>query len=244
MRGNPFFGFGYLLKGAGLLTKPGVRRYVAIPLIINILLFSALILYAYQQFGVWVGIAIDWLPGWLSFLDWLLWSIFASLIFVVVVFTFTLVANFIAAPFNGFLAEAVETHLTGTPADVPSRPIAREIVASLARELVKMSYYLPRALLLLIFSFVPLINTVAPLLWFLFGAWMMAIQYMDYPMDNHRIGFVDMKERLKTQRLTPLGFGASVLLVAMVPLLNLIVMPAAVAGATACWVSDFRNQNA
>lgn len=240
MRGNLFKGAGYLYQGVKLLPKPGIRHYVLIPLSINILLFSVLIYYAYQQFNLWIAVALEWLPSWLSFLDWLLWLIFAVLILLLVVFTFSLLANFIAAPFNGFLAEAVEKHLTGKAPEVPQRPLATEIIASLARELVKISYYLPRALALLLLSFIPLINTAAPLLWFLFGAWMMAIQYLDYPMDNHRISFAEMKQQLKAERLTPLGYGICVLFAAMVPLLNLIVMPAAVAGATRCWVEEFR----
>ena len=44
---------------------------------------------------------------------WLLWPIFALAVMLVGFYTFALVANFIAAPFNGMLAEAVERYLTG-----------------------------------------------------------------------------------------------------------------------------------
>ncbi|MCF7981788.1 MAG: sulfate transporter CysZ [Pseudomonadales bacterium] len=242
MQGNLFRGLGYLYQGAGLLLKPGIWHYVVIPLAINILLFSAIIYYAYHQFNSWVVYLMDWLPGWLSFIDWLLWITFALLITLLVVFSFSLLANFIAAPFNSFLAEAVERRLTGEALEVKPRPLILEILASLARELVKMAYYLPRALALLLLGFIPVVNTVAPVLWFLFGAWMMAIQYLDYPMDNSRISFDRMKMLLKEQRLTPLGYGSAVLLASIVPLVNLIVMPAAVAGATLCWVKEFRRE--
>ena len=241
MRGNLFKGLGYLYQGAGLLFKPGIWHYVVVPLTINILLFSAIIYYAYHQFNAWVVYLLDWLPDWLSFIDWLLWTTFALLITLLVVFTFSLLANLIAAPFNAFLAEAVEKHLTGEALSVAPRPLALEIVASLARELVKIAYYLPRALALVLLGFIPVINTVAPLLWFLFGAWMMAIQYVDYPMDNNRVSFDRMKLMLKEQRLTPLGYGSSVLIASIIPVINLIVMPAAVAGATLCWVNEFRE---
>ena len=125
---------------------------------------------------------------------------------------------------------------------VSPRPLTLEIIASLWRELVKISYYLPRALALLLLGVIPVINTVAPLLWLLFGTWMLAIQYVDYPMDNNRISFDRMKLLLKEQRLTPIGFGSSVLMASLIPLVNLIVMPAAVAGATLCWVNEFRGQ--
>lgn len=242
MRGNLFSGAGYLWQGVGLLSKPGVRRYVLIPLLINILLFSVLIFYAYQQFDQWITALLNWLPGWLGFIDWLLWLIFAVLILLLVVFTFSFLANFIAAPFNAFLAGAVETYLTGSTSELPQRSLISEVLAGLSRELVKLGYYLPRALLLLLLSITPVLNMAAPLLWFLFGAWMMAIQYLDYPMDNHQIDFKQMRLQLRARRLTPLGYGAGVLLATMVPLVNLIVMPAAVAGATACWLEEFRDK--
>lgn len=241
MRGNVFKGLGYLYRGAGLLNKPGIRHYVAIPLTINVLLFSAIIYYAYRQFGEWVGWIIEWLPDWLGFVDWLLWLTFGLVVLFLVLFTFNLLANLIAAPFNSFLAEAVERHVTGEASTVQPRPLLVEIMASLARELYKMGYYLPRVLLLFLVGLIPLVTPVAPFIWFLFGAWMMAIQYLDYPMDNNRVSFGRMRLQLREQRLTPLGYGTSVLLASMIPLVNLIVMPAAVAGATLCWVDEFRD---
>lgn len=56
------------------------------------------------------------------------------------------------------------------------------------REWQKLAWYLPRAIVLLILYFIPGIGqTVAPVLWFLFSAWMLAIQYCDYPFDNHKV---------------------------------------------------------
>ncbi len=53
------------------------------------------------------------LPDWLSFLSYILWPLFVALLVLMVFFTFTLVANIIAAPFNGFLAEKVEVVVRG-----------------------------------------------------------------------------------------------------------------------------------
>ena len=39
---NPVSGFGYFLKGLTLITKPGVKRYVAIPIVINFVIFASL----------------------------------------------------------------------------------------------------------------------------------------------------------------------------------------------------------
>ena len=79
-------------------------------------------------------------------------------------------------------------------------------------------------------------NPAAPVLWFGLGTWMMALQYGDYPMDNHRYSLAQVKRELRREPLTSLGFGAAVMLGSMVPVLNFLIMPAAVCGATIYWV--------
>lgn len=72
---------------------------------------------------------------------------------------------------------------------------------------------------------------------------MMAIQYCDYPFDNHKVPFETMRDDLKTKRGKCLSFGALVTLFTMTPILNLFVMPIAVCGATAMWVDVYRNEH-
>jgi CysZ protein len=85
-------------------------------------------------------------------------------------------------------------------------------------------------------------QTVAPFLWFIFTAWMLAIQYADYPFDNHKIKFDDMRNNLKQKQGKSYSFGALVSVFTTIPILNLIVMPVAVCGATAMWVAEFKDQ--
>lgn len=240
MQGNPVKGAGYLFRGFSLLTEPGIRPFILIPLMINICLFSAAIWLLVAQFEQWVGYWVGHLPSWLSFLDWLLWPLFALLVLALVYYGFSIVTNLIAAPFNGFLSEKVERMQRGYRLeDEGWKGMLAMIPRALQRELAKMAYYLPRLFLLLIVSFIPVINLLAPFLWLLFGAWMMAIQYCDYPMDNHKISFRNMKIMLAERRMTALGFGGLVQLGMVIPILNLVVMPAAVIGATLYWIEEY-----
>lgn len=237
MAGNPFRGGYYLLRGAKMLTEPGLRQFIVLPLLINVLLFSLAIYLLSEYFSIWLDHWMGFVPEWLSFLDWLIWPLFALLVLVVVYFSFGMMANFIAAPFNGLLAEKVEQRLRGeTLQDSGWKALLASVPRALAREAAKWAYYLPRLLVLLLALFIPV---VGPILWILFGAWMMAIQYCDYPMDNNRVRFGEMKRLLKTQRLSSLGFGGLVSAAMMVPVLNLLVMPAAVIGATLFWVEEY-----
>ncbi|OWJ95973.1 sulfate transporter CysZ [Pseudomonas sp. A46] len=230
----------YLGEGLKLVLRPGLRLFVLLPLTVNLLLFAALIGFAIQEFSGWVDALMPTLPDWLGFLQYLIWPLFVLLVLVLVFFTFTLLANIIAAPFNGFLAEKVEVVVRGTD-DFPAfswGELLAMIPRTMGREMRKLAYFLPRAGALLILSFVPGVNLLATPLWIIFGIWMMAVQYIDYPADNHKLGWNEMLAWLREKRWQSLGFGGITYLALMIPFVNIIMMPAAVAGATLFWVRE------
>jgi CysZ protein len=235
----------YLRQGLTLVLTPGLRAFVLLPLCINLTLFLGLIYFAGHEFSLWVSQLMPVLPGWLSFLNYILWPLFVVLVLLMVFFTFTMVANIIAAPFNGFLSEKVEVVVRGTD-DFPPFSWA-ELVAiiprTFSREMRKLAYYLPRAAALLVLSLIPGLNLIAAPLWLVFGVWMMAIQYIDYPADNHKMSWQDMLAWLRQKRWASLSFGGVVYLALLIPLVNILMMPAAVAGATLFWVRERAESN-
>lgn len=241
---RPMTGAGYFLRGLRLLNTPGLRRYVALPLLINIVVFGVLLALGVSGFGALIEQMMPQLPDWLSWLAWLFWILFGLAALVVVFFTFTVVANLIAAPFNGLLAEAVERHLTGRePAGSGGLLQAlRGAPGALLDELRKLLYYLVWVIPLLLLFLIPGLNLAAPLLWALFSAWMLAVEYGDYPMGNHGMDGRTQRQQLRRHRLLSLGFGGATLLGTMVPLFNFFVMPAAVAGATAMWIERMEGR--
>ncbi len=230
----------YLLQGLSLIWTPGLRLFVILPLLINLLLFGLMLYWSVQRFDGWLHAMLATLPSWLDFLAYVLWPLFVLLLLIMIFFSFTLIANLIAAPFNGLLAEKVEVLIRGQD-NFPAFSMA-ELLAlvprTLGRELRKLLYFLPRAAGLLLLSLIPGVNLLASPLWLLWGSWMMCVQYLDYPADNHKLGWQDMLSWLRARRWKSLGFGASVYLALWVPGLNLIMMPAAIAGATLFWVRE------
>ena len=240
-RDNPLSGALYFLRGFAIVTRPGIRPYVIVPLLINTVLFALLI-----TFGAsWLGDAVErMLPDWLDFLGWILVPAFVFAALIAGFFTFNLVANFIAAPFNGLLAEAVERHLTGRPPPSAGggwRAFLMGLGSTFVAEVRKLAYVAVRSLPPLVLFLIPGINVVAPIVWMAVGAWMLAVTYVDYPMANHGIGFDALRARLRGRRLLSLGFGGAALAALAVPVLNFLVIPCAVAGATAMWVEQFEG---
>ncbi|SLM61935.1 MULTISPECIES: sulfate transporter CysZ [Dickeya] len=236
-------GLHYFLQGWQLLSLPGIRRFVLLPLLVNILIMGSAFWWLFHRLGEWIPQLMTHIPGWLQWLSYLLWPLVTVFVLLVFSYFFSTLANLIASPFNGLLAEHLEARLTGQA--LPSAgmmDIAKDIPRILKRETQKLAYYLPRALVLVLLYFIPGVGqTVIPVLWFLFGAWMLTIQYCDYPFDNHKVSFPAMRQALRQRKLTHLQFGALVSLCTMVPLLNLLIMPVAVCGATALWVDNYRH---
>ena len=241
MNNNPVLGASYLLRGLGLLGKPRIRRFVLIPLAVNIVLFLVLLYVMFLGFD-WMSAQLDaLLPDWLDWLKFVLWPVYIVAALLMPVFGFVLIGNLIASPFNGLLAEAVEHHLTGEVAagDFSWKAMLAELGRSLRSELRKLGYTLVRLVPILVLLWIPGVNIIGSVLWVVFGAWLMAIQYADYPMGNHVLSFPDQRRLLAQRRLLSLGFGGGIMLAMMVPILNFVVMPASVAGATALWVEVY-----
>jgi CysZ protein len=234
-------GLGCLRRGMGLITQPGLRQYVIVPLLINVIVMSVFIAYGIAQYEDWMAYIANSLPEWAGFLTWII-GVLAILVGVaILLYGFTIVGNVIAAPFNAILSVKVEEHLLGRPL-VSNTPFGVLAVRSVAREFVKLMYYLPRLLGLLIISVIPVINVIAPVLWILFGAWMMAVQYTDYAADNNELGFSGLRQRLRGNTMDALLFGILAYVVVAIPFLNLLLIPAAVAGGTVFWVEHLRDE--
>ncbi|WP_143691389.1 sulfate transporter CysZ [Wohlfahrtiimonas larvae] len=239
----PQNGFYYFSQGWKLMLEPGLKRYIFMPILINILIIGGAFLYIYTQVSDIVNSALSYLPSWLHWLSYLLWPLILISVLIFFGYFFTTIANIIAAPFNGMLSAKVESMLTNTTADDNSwTNFAKDFARSIQREFQNLAYYIPRLIGILLLFLVPVIGTiVAPILLFLFNAWMMSIQYNDYAFDNNRVSFPIMKQRLQKDRLNNLMFGSMINLVTMIPFVNLIIMPAAVCGGTLQWVKKYRS---
>ena len=113
----------YFFQGFRLITTKGLKRFVFFPLAINLILFAVGFYYLFGEISssiIWLTNLIpDW--QWLSWLkdalSYIIWPIAVITILLIFALIFGTMANLIAAPFNGLLAEKVEQHLTGQRMD-------------------------------------------------------------------------------------------------------------------------------
>jgi len=247
-----FSGFCYLTQGSGMLLQSGMKRFVFIPLIANCIVFFILTLSLISHFSSiqeeFASFVSDWsqisiigiiLSYFIAFLS----ALFIFIVLLIYGYSFTVLTNIIAAPFYGRLAEKLEERVSGQ--SVPSESISSMVLRTLRRELVKLFYFITRGIVVLIglffLSFIPLLNLLVPVIAILWGTWVMTLQYIDYPADNHQLPFTALRNRLKQQRFSSIGFGGTVMVCSMIPVINIIIMPIAVAGGTLFWINELRQ---
>lgn len=233
---NPIFALQCFFKGLTWLGKPQLRKFLLIPILINLSLYSVALGLGYFYLNDVINHLI---PGWLHWLSWLLWPLFFVCVVVAGFFSFTILANLIASPFYGKLAaKTLELILQTTqqPDQESSEPAADTTEPSwqhtMLAELSRIAYLIKWILVLLVISLIPGLNLIAPLLWVLFGAWGCALEFFAYPLENKGLLFPAQKDLTTSVRLGALSFGGLVLLGLGVPFLNLLVAPTAVIAAT------------
>lgn len=234
-------GIRFFFKGFSLVNQKGIKRFVIVPLAVNFVLFTLALMYLIEQLGVQVEWIREQIPSWLSWIEFLLFPIALFVILLLFSLVFSSVANWLAAPFNGVLAERVEQKLTGVaPSQDSFMAVIKAIPHTLVREWRKLLYFIPRFIGYFIIGwFFPVVGQIV---WFLFIAWTLAIQYCDYAFDNNKVPFDHMRHVLRQNKAACFGFGGAVSIFTMVPILNLIVMPVAICGATAMWVEKLQHQ--
>ena len=173
--------------------------------------------------------SLSWWPEFLSFIvDPLLYlvGILAAAWF------FSFIAVIIGSPFYGYLSSRIDPPTIDSPTKVARRAFSQELLASIKREWTKQKYVLPRLVGIFFIGFVPVVNLLAPIIWLVYGGWLMAVQFSDYRFENHGSDFPEALEKLRTNRSASIGLGVGITLGMSVPLLNFVMAPLAVVAAT------------
>jgi CysZ protein len=238
-----FRGVGFFLQGLRLMWRPRIRPWALAPIVVSGLLYAGLLWLVVGHVDAWVGSLVGALPEWLQLVEWVFLVLAWAAAVGIVAFTFVLVVSVVAAPFNGPLADATERALTGFgPKGVPWYRSVFGIPGMVLQETRKVLYALLWSVPFLLLFLIPVVNVAAPFLWFVFNAWVCALAFTDYAMDNNGLRFREMRQLLRRRLGLSLGFGAATFFALTIPGLNLLGVPAAVCGGTALWVSCLRSQ--
>lgn len=239
-----------LLHGYKQLLHKELRIYAAAPIVINIIIFSIAILSIsgfIEQLQTYINSFGNFASGFLSFLNYIISAIAwlaAPVIYIscsiVFFYFFSSFTQFFAAPFNAILSEKVEKLYNLEQASEINTLSFWEVTKNtIPRELYKFYKSIKWLLLMLILLFIPMVNLIVPLI----GAWLLAIDYLDYPADNRGWSFKESLNIISKKPLKHLLFGFSIYLATLIPIVNFFVVPAAVIAGTLLW-HETKNHSA
>jgi CysZ protein len=232
------------LTGAGLLGR-GLGLVLRSPRLLALGLLPALI--AGVLYAVALGVLIDFLPrlsagatwfadgwaaGWRDLIRVLAGIGVAGVAVLLGILTFTAVTLLIGDPFYERISELVEDQFGGVPDAVEVgfwRSLARSLVDSV--RLIGLSILVGIPLFLL--GLLPFVGqTVIPVLGGAIGGWLLAVELTGVPFQRRGQRLRHRRKALRAQLPLTLGFGVAVFLCFLLPLGAILLMPAAIAGAT------------
>jgi CysZ protein len=234
---SAFSGFSHPFRGVKfLIGRPRLWPFVAIPVGVNIVLYSAAAWFFSTRIGDWLNLLIDRGEGWYwAALFYVLATLALLLLLIFASYTFTLVGNLILSPFNDLISERVEWMVNGRPDETKFNlsQVMSGALRAFTTALGRLTLYLGGFLALLLLLLFPPVGTaiyavVAPLYSLFFLAW----EFFDYPMDRHGFDFKRKRKFALANSGAFLGFGAATWLLTIIPFLGLILLPACVIGAT------------
>jgi CysZ protein len=234
-------GFWAPLNGLGFLWRNrALWKFVWIPMLINVVVFVGLGTVFVAFFSSLIHLLLPQGDAWYwAVLSVLLWVVGSLLLVIFFLFAFTVVGNMIGGPFNDVLSERVERMVRG---DLEASAASfgqqvRYVGRSAVESLKLLLFYLVGWVVLLLWNLIPGLGTVIYAV--TTGAWtflFLALEFGDYYLARHWIRFRARWSRIWTHRWASLGFGAGSALLLVIPLLNLLLIPAAVTGATLLWL--------
>lgn len=224
-------GFAHLFAGFRLvLGVASIRKWAVIPVVINLALLIGMIVLAFfftDDLLAWLGMNTAPSGFWKSVVYWLAYVGLVVLLIAASVLIMVLLSNVIAAPFYTKLAEATLRHLTGREFGQEGS-FARLAAVSIYQEIVKLAIFIGIQAVLLAFHFIPVLGTLISIT---VSCFLLAFEFSDYSLEAYGHGVADRWRFVLANKPTMFGFGGGAFLLTLIPLANLFVAPAAVAGA-------------
>lgn len=155
-----------------------------------------------------------------------------GLALVLFVFTFTAVTLAVGDPFYERIWRKTESLVGQAPVELDLGFWPR-FGRALADTLRLLALTVVVSLGVLLIGFIPIVGTVAgAVLGALVGGWFLTLELCGFAFEARGLRLRDRRHALGARRARTLGFGVATYLLFLVPFLAIVVMPAAVAGAT------------
>jgi CysZ protein len=155
-----------------------------------------------------------------------------SLTVLLAIFLYAALALLIGEPFYEKISYNVELKLGG-PIEEAKVSFVRMLGRSIRDSLRLLVFTVGAGVVLFVAGFIPVVGeTVVPAVGVLVGSWVLALELTTVTFERRGMRFRERRRMLRGRRSMALGFGLASFVCFLIPLGAVLVMPAAVAGAT------------
>jgi CysZ protein len=232
-----FRGIGILGSGLKLwATSPRLMLIGALPaLLVGIVYLAAIVVLAINidsLLNALTAFADNWTEPWRTGTQIIVGIATVGLTVVILIYSFVAVTLAVGDPFYERIWRATEKRLGDAPGEVDEsmwkslrRGIGNGLRLFVVTALVSIGLFA--------LGFIPVVGqTAVPVLGATVGGWFLAVELTGFAFDARGRTLAERRRILRGSRSMTLGFGMVTYLLFLVPLGAVIVMPAAVAGAT------------
>ncbi|PKV49002.1 CysZ protein [Aquimarina sp. MAR_2010_214] len=218
-----------------LISKLGLWKFFAIPILISViagLSFVALAYFFSDNLGTLIAKIWPWEWGSETFAT-ISTYIGGLLILVIGLILYKHIVMALSAPFMSPVSEKVETHLLGETNHVHrntsfSQQLSRGIRINIRNLFRELLFMIP----LIILSFIPVIGLLFTILIFLIQAYYVGFGNMDYTMERH-FNYKESIQFVRKNRGTAIGNGIVFVLMLFIPIIGFIItLPISVVAAS------------
>lgn len=224
-----FLALGSFGQALPFLSKKGFRRYLALPIIINLGLLIA---------AVWVsisygGVLTDSLLGWFGFSDGTLaeyssWIVAFIIRFVILMLYFSLfryILLILLSPFLSFLSEKVDKHENGGDFPFSFIQLWNDIVRAIRINFRNLMVEIFLTIIFGLITFIPIIGLLSPFAILAVQSYFFGFAMMDYNAERYKWDRQKTAAWMKKNYAAVTGIGLAFHLCFLIPILGWIVAP-------------------
>ena len=235
--GRDFFaGMSLFVRGLTVWrTAPGLMLLGMVPaLIVGAVILAGLIALGINLESIAIAVtpfANDWEEPFYTGVHLAAGLAFVGVAILLVLYTFTVVTLIVGDPFY----ERIWRHIEGRFGAVPGtdRGFWHDLARGIGSGLRMLVPALAVGIMLFTLGFIPVVGQViVPIAGAVFGGWFLTVELVARPFDARGRSLRQRRAALRSRRAMTLGFGVAAWLVFLLPLGAVVMMPAAVGGAT------------
>jgi CysZ protein len=233
-----FRGLSLPFRGAKVVyvEHPDLVRFWLVPILVTLAVLASSIWAVFHYDDTLIGMVwsepTSTAEGWEGWLVDLLHGAFSllvdALLLVLALLVALMVSGLVAAPFNARLAEVLDERLSGVRP--PPFELKRIAIDLLRAAVIESGFAVINLVLFVAGLALPVASPVLFVVGLVAWALYFAVAYVDAPLASRGKTLSERFSFVGRHPMALLGFGTGVGLFLVVPLLNLLFMPAAVAG--------------